>query len=169
MEFPEIGIAAGLLRGILERRPAAPGPSAEPAAVAGPPGPLPPPAEAGTRSGQLEITLRGLCARPGVRGALVADGDGLAMASHGALSQDQLAACSSLLGAALDETGRVLESRPAERITLRLSDEEAALMTRFIADGRRFQLLVLCVPLSAERLDLAGAVAALRLALVPPA
>jgi len=161
MEFPEIGVTASLLRGIMERRPAAPAPSA--ASLAREPVP---PEDAGTRSGRMGAILRGLCGRPGVRGALVADADGLAVASHGgSLSPEQLAACSSLLGSALDDAGRVLESRPAERISLRLSDAETALLTRFTAEGLRFHLLVLCAPSAAERLELAQPVAVLRRAL----
>jgi hypothetical protein len=170
MEFPEIGITANLLRGIMERRPVPPGPvdPATPApevALAQDEAPLDP----GTRAGRMEAILRGLCGRPGVRGALLADSSGLAMAIHGGpFPAERLAAFSTMLGSALDGAGRLLDSRGADRISLRLSEAETALLARFPCEGLLFHLLVLCLPAVAERVDVRPAVAGLQRVLAGP-
>lgn len=168
MDFSEIGAAARLLRGILERggrtaraqvparaRPAEPAPSPEPAPV--------------TRAARLERILAALCATPGVQSAVLADDTGLPLAGFGLQAGgERLAAFSSMLGTVMDGARRVLGEEAGDRVTLRLSGDLEAVVTRFSAEGRTYHLVVQCSGRAAARADLRGAAAALRGALGGP-
>ncbi len=136
MDSSELEPSARLLRAILER-----GDSRRPAKPEAPPraGSRPEAARPG-----IEGALAGICAAPAVRAAVLADANGLIVASRGEpLASERLAACAVALGATLDQAGRLLETEPGNRAAVRLASDEEALLFRFRAGDRHWHLLVL--------------------------
>jgi len=139
-DFSEVSAAAALLRGILAGEPPAP----ERAEVA-PPEPL---AGDVTHTGLIERALQAACRRLHASSAVVADGDGLAVASFGAGpatapgAADPAPVTAAVLGDAVAHAARILGSTGEPQITLRLSGTERLVLRRFEAGGRPFNLLL---------------------------
>jgi hypothetical protein len=135
--FSEVSAAAALLRGILAGDPPAP----EQAVVAPPPEPL---AGDGTHAGLIERELQAACRRLQATSAVVADVDGLAVASFGTATTaaDSAPVTAAVLGDAVAHAARILGSSDEPQVTLRLSAAERLVLRRFEVGGRPFNLLL---------------------------
>jgi len=142
--FSEVGAAAALLRGILAGDPPAP----EQAEVAPLAEPL---AGDATHAGLIERELQAACRRLHATSAVVADADGLTVASFGAAAAaDSAPVTAALLGDALAHAARILGSSDEPQVTLRLSGAERLVLRRFEVGGRPFNLLLTLRPGAAE-------------------
>jgi predicted regulator of Ras-like GTPase activity (Roadblock/LC7/MglB family) len=167
MDYSEIGTAARLLRGILDRREK----QVVPPDQVAPPSHVPPAvAEPTTRLARIERILGSLCALSGVRGAVVSDAAGLAVAGAGTLaSSDRWAAFSTVLGGTIENASRYLDSDASDKVSLGLAGGDEAVVTRFVAEARAYHLVVRCSARAARDADFGRAVAALVEALTGPA
>ncbi len=107
-------------------------------------------------SDQLTALLATLCARAGLSGALLADANGLPLATQ-SCDAEITAACGALLGQALEQTNRILRGAEAFNLILEFEDSRKLSVRRFLADNTFFYLVstYLASELERNELDLA--------------
>ncbi len=98
-----------------------------------------------TQAERLEALLTALCQCGGISVATLTDSSGLLVATVGqALPPERLAALAAVLGAAGEKVSQILGRPAIDSVRVDLDRETTAVLKRFVADGRRFYLMVLC-------------------------
>lgn len=98
-----------------------------------------------SRGERLQRVLSQLCTRAGLRGAAVADDQGLPLAVYNAPYRvDVLGAVASILGHALAHAAKVLDEGAAHTITMDLGLDEKVVVRRFDSGDDTYYLVVVC-------------------------
>jgi len=116
---------------------------------AAPPEPAPAAAPAGVaplyRSERLDQALAAMCRRGGFSGALLADAGGLAVAEHKSpMDSNLVAAFTTVLAAAAEKAGALLNQHQAHHISLDIDYTSKAELRRFEAAGAPYHLVAIC-------------------------
>lgn len=103
-----------------------------------------------SRGERLQRALSQLCTRARLRGAAVADEQGLPLAVYNAPYRvDALGAVASILGHALAHAAKVLDEGTAHTITMNLGLDDKVVVRRFDSGDDAYYLVVVC----ADELD----------------
>lgn len=114
-----------------------------------------PPVHGESKGGRIEEILESMCLRGGFQGAVVADQGGLAVAEHNCpVETDAVAACSSVLGSAMERAGRLLEQQEANHITMDINYVDKVVLRRFTMEGDPYFLMIICPQEVDERSEL---------------
>lgn len=99
--------------------------------------------------------LANMCKRGGFIGAVVADHKGLALADFNTpVSTDAIAACSSVLGSAIEKVSRLLEQQGANNISLDINYVDKVALRHFEIDLLPYYLMVVCPQQVDERSEI---------------
>lgn len=123
-----------------------------PAAAPAPMRAMPEPAAGRRETGEVlflgdEIAdiLRGMCRRGGFAGAVLADASGLPLADFNCpVDPDAVAACSSVLGDAMRQAGRLLRQNEANNISMDINYVDKVALRRFELFGAPYYVMVIC-------------------------
>lgn len=117
--------------------------------------PLPEPASDAFLGDRMASILGNMCLRGGFTGAVLADRDGLPLADFNSpVSTDIIAACSSVLGSAMEHTAAMLNQRDANNISMDINYTEKVVLRRFEIVGAPYFLMVICPQAIDERSEL---------------
>lgn len=97
------------------------------------------------RGDRLQHVIGDMCQRSGFIGAVIADSDGLPLAVvNPPVSEDALAAFTTVLGEALNRAGTLLGQHGAEYLSIDINYEEKIVLRRFMVHEVITYLLVIC-------------------------
>ncbi len=104
---------------------------------------------------RIEEILEGMCLRGGFHGAVLADNAGLAIADYRCpVETEAIAACSSVLGSAMQKAGSLLEQSDANHMTMDINFVDKVVLRQFDLDGEPCHLLIICPQAVDERSEL---------------
>lgn len=102
-------------------------------------------AGASSKGGRLEEILESMCLRGDFQGAVVADEGGLAVAEFRCpVESEAVAACSSVLGGAMQRAGRLLEQPDVSHLSMDINYVDKVVLRQFKLDTEIYYLLVIC-------------------------
>lgn len=99
----------------------------------------------GYRGDRLENTLYIMCKRGGFVGAVLADNSGLPLAVYNSpVTDEAIAAFTTVLGDALEKAGRLLKQTEANTISMDINYTEKAVLRRFLINDSPYFLMTIC-------------------------
>jgi predicted regulator of Ras-like GTPase activity (Roadblock/LC7/MglB family) len=108
-----------------------------------------------SKGGRIEELLESMCLRGQFAGAVVADQGGLAVAEYNCpVESEAVAACSSVLGGAMERAGDLLEQQEANHMTMDINYVDKVVLRQFAIEGDTYYLLVICPQEVDERSEL---------------
>jgi predicted regulator of Ras-like GTPase activity (Roadblock/LC7/MglB family) len=108
-----------------------------------------------SKGGRIEEILESMCLRGGFHGAVVADEGGLAVAEYNCpVETDAVAACSSVLGSAMERAGRLLEQQEANHMTMDINYVDKVVLRQFAMEKEPYFLMIICPQEVDERSEL---------------
>ena len=108
-----------------------------------------------SKGGRIEEILETMCLRGRFHGAVVADRGGLAVAEYNCpVETDAVAACSSILGSAMERAGILLEQQDANHISLDINYVDKVVLRQFVMEGLVYYLMIICPQEVDERSEL---------------
>lgn len=105
-----------------------------------------------SRGERLDNALEALCRRGGFSGAVIADTLGLPVGVFNSpVSQDAIAAFTSVLGNAIDKAGHILNLHNADNISMDVNYTDKMVLRRFNVGDRLYFMMVICAQSIDER------------------
>lgn len=96
------------------------------------------------RGDKLEDILQAMCQRSGITGSLIADINGLPVASYGSpVENEVLAAFASVLGETMDKAAYFLDQHDANYVSVDINYADKAVVKKFIFEDAIFYLIVI--------------------------
>ncbi|HPA17200.1 MAG TPA: hypothetical protein PLU30_05600 [Verrucomicrobiae bacterium] len=108
---------------------------------------------------EMTEILRDMCRRGGFSGAVVADGRGLPIADfHCPVEPEAMAACCSVLGEAIEHSGRLLRQGGVNGITMEIGQVDKVVLQRFEIESAPCFLMVICPRAVDVRVETEGSI-----------
>lgn len=118
-----------------------------------------PPSPARFLADEMTEILRDMCRRGGFSGAVVADGRGLPVADFQCpVEPEAMAACCSVLGEAIEHSGRLLRQGGMNGITMEIGQVDKVVLQRFEIEGAPCFLMVICPRAVDVRVETEGSI-----------
>jgi len=108
-----------------------------------------------SKGGRIEEILESMCLRGGFEGAVIADEGGLAVAEYNCpVETEAVAACSSVLGGAMERAGRLLEQQDSNHMSMDINYVDKVVLRQFEMEEEKYYLLIICPQDVDERSEL---------------